>query len=266
MTDKFPRVFLARAGKDGEDEDYVLEHGLAVIGFTGYGSLEHAKDYDDVYKLVAAADPDANPHMVGNYAGQLWAFAISMREGDTVALPRKLTSQVALGTVVGPYKYQRIDGVLRHTRPVKWIRPDVPRSVFKQDLLASFGAAMTVCNITRHDAARRVATVLAGGSDPGQADTVPGETPPKPEGPVEPPEPPVDLTQLAHDQIVEHIQAHFRGHDLARLVDAVLNAEGWTTKVSPPGPDGGVDILAGRGSLGLDQPRLCVQEIGRAHV
>jgi len=39
----------------------------------------------------------------------------------------------------------------------------------------------------------------------------------------------------------------------------VLKADGWVTKVSPAGADGGVDILAGRGSLGLDQPRLCVQ-------
>lgn len=31
------------------------------------------------------------------------------------------------------------------------------------------------------------------------------------------------------------------------------------TKNSPPGADGGVDILAGRGPLGLDDPRLCVQ-------
>ena len=29
--------------------------------------------------------------------------------------------------------------------------------------------------------------------------------------------------------------------------------------ISPPGADGGVDILAGRGSLGLDALRLCVQ-------
>lgn len=48
-------------------------------------------------------------------------------------------------------------------------------------------------------------------------------------------------------------------HPMAKLVDAVLRADGWTTKISPPGPDGGVDILAGRGTLGLDQPRLCVQ-------
>jgi restriction system protein len=42
-------------------------------------------------------------------------------------------------------------------------------------------------------------------------------------------------------------------------VEAVLRADGWITKLSPPGADGGVDILAGRGSLGLDQPKLCVQ-------
>jgi restriction system protein len=43
------------------------------------------------------------------------------------------------------------------------------------------------------------------------------------------------------------------------LVDAVLQAEGYVTHLSPPGPDGGVDILARRGSLGLDGPKLCVQ-------
>ena len=46
---------------------------------------------------------------------------------------------------------------------------------------------------------------------------------------------------------------------MTRVVDAVLQADGWVTTVSPPGADGGVDILAGRGSLGLDAPRLCVQ-------
>ncbi len=36
-------------------------------------------------------------------------------------------------------------------------------------------------------------------------------------------------------------------------------AQGYKTAVSPPGPDGGVDILAGSGLLGFDRPRLCVQ-------
>ena len=61
------------------------------------------------------------------------------------------------------------------------------------------------------------------------------------------------------NQIVAQIQSRFAGHALARLVDAVLQGDGWMTRISVPGPDGGVDILAGRGPLGLDAPRLCVQ-------
>ena len=39
----------------------------------------------------------------------------------------------------------------------------------------------------------------------------------------------------------------------------MLEAEGFKTDVSPPGPDGGVDVFAGRGPLGLDRPNLIAQ-------
>jgi len=42
-------------------------------------------------------------------------------------------------------------------------------------------------------------------------------------------------------------------------VDSILKAEGYVTKPSTPGPDGGVDVLAGRGTLGFEGPKLCVQ-------
>lgn len=258
MNTTTPKIYLARAGGNGEDEVYALDNGLAVIGFREYPSLAGARDYDEILALVKATTPDLRPRAAGNYAGQLWAFAIAMQPGDIVVLPRKLTAQVALGRVKGPYRYEKVEEVWRHTRAVEWIRPDVARSVFGQDLLYSFGAFMTVCNITRNSAEERVAAVLAGKTDPGCL-TLPGK--PSKAGPVitQADEAAIDLGQAAHDQIVAHIQTRFHGHALAHLVDAVLAAEGWVTKLSPPGADGGVDILAGRGSLGLDQPRLCVQ-------
>lgn len=253
------RVFVARAGKNGGDEEYALENNLAIIGFREIPNLSDAKDYDDIFKIVVDTNPELKPRAAGNYAGQLWAFVISMKEGDLVVLPRKLTSQIAIGRVSGPYKYQKVGNEYRHTRPVEWIRLDVPRTAFEQDLLYSFGAFLTVCNISRNDAERRVAAVLAGKSDPGPSISL--IQPSKQEDISEntQPEAAPDLPQIAHDQIVAHIQARFAGHDMAELVDAVLKAEGWVTRVSPPGPDGGADILAGRGSFGLDAPRLCVQ-------
>jgi restriction system protein len=255
-----PKVYLTRGGKLGEDEDAALDGDLAIIGFRDIPSLESTNDYDAVFAIVEAHMPGAKPRAIGNRAGQLWAFAIAMQEGDLVVMPRKLTSQLAIGRVAGPYRYQKLRGDFRHTRAVKWERPDVPRTAFEQDMLHSFGAFMTVCNISRNDAERRVAAVLAGQDDPGALVTLGGHTKkPGASPPTLEPEEVSDLAQLAHDQIVAHIQARFAGHALAGLVDAVLRTDGWVTKVSPPGADGGVDILAGRGSLGLDAPRLCVQ-------
>jgi restriction system protein len=252
------RVYLVRAGSVGEDEQYVLDHNLAVIGFREFSSVENLKQWDQFSPFVKEQQPELKPRAAGNLAGQLWAFSIGMTEGDIVVLPSKLHSQVALGLVTGPYKYQKIGDEFRHTRPVKWARTDVPRTAFQPDLLGSFGAFMTVCRISRNNAEQRIAAVLNGKPDPGLVVNGLKEKQPAVEA-EEAAELYPDLAQLAHDQIVGRIQSHFFGHPMAQLVDAVLQADGWTTKVSPPGPDGGVDILAGRGTLGLDQPRLCVQ-------
>lgn len=68
-----------------------------------------------------------------------------------------------------------------------------------------------------------------------------------------------ELEQLARGQILSYLEQHFKGPDLARVVDGVLRAEGYVTELSPPGPDGDVDIIAGRGTPGLEGPKLCVQ-------
>ncbi len=54
-------------------------------------------------------------------------------------------------------------------------------------------------------------------------------------------------------------EINFSGHELANLINEILLAKGFITKVSSSGPDGGVDILAGSGSLGFDSSKICVQ-------
>ena len=46
---------------------------------------------------------------------------------------------------------------------------------------------------------------------------------------------------------------------MAELVGAILRAQGFSTHISPPGPDGGIDILAAPGTFGFSEPRICVQ-------
>lgn len=69
----------------------------------------------------------------------------------------------------------------------------------------------------------------------------------------------MDIETLAKDQIVDYVNRKYRGHELSRLVEAVLQAQGYVTENAKPGPDGGVDILAGKEPMGFGEPRICVQ-------
>ena len=68
-----------------------------------------------------------------------------------------------------------------------------------------------------------------------------------------------DLAQLARDQIERRISSQFSGHAFTQLIAAILAAQGYRAEVSPPGPDKGIDIVAGQGALGLNGPKLVVQ-------
>jgi restriction system protein len=250
------RVWLVRAGGYGEDEQAALDGGLAIIGFADLPDLGKFRDREQVAQKLLEIDRSRNEHRAGNRARQVWTFRAELQKGDIVVLPRKGTGQIALGKVMGEYKFQAVNGELRHTRPVNWVSPDVPRSVFGQDLLYSFGAFMTVCEITRNNAAERVAAVLARKTDPGapsQAKRDPN-VPAAEEGGAD-----FDIAQAAHDEITAYIRRKFQAHEFARLIDAILRSEGYVTHFSLPGRDGGADILAARGALGLDGPKLCVQ-------
>jgi restriction system protein len=249
-----------RAGGYGEDEETALAQGLAIIGFRNVGDLMKYPSIEAIAEALKKGDKTPNQDRADTWARQLWAFSRVAQEGDTVVLPLKTQpGQIALGVLSGPYAYAKVGDELRHTRKVKWVRPDLPRTTFQQDLLYSFGAFLTVCRIRRNEAERRVAAVLEGKADPGFEDAA--AAPQRPTSTVEASDvtAPADLAQAAQDEIVEYVRRRFPGHDLARLVAAILVAEGYSVQVSPPGPDGGADILAGRGPLGLDSPTLCVQ-------
>lgn len=252
------QIWLVRGGGHGEDEQVALSSGLAVIGFKPVPDLHNFQDLPMLQAALLARDEHSRENRAANHARQLWAFANAMQLGDVVVMPLKTApGHLALGRVNGPYEHAMVGGELRHVRKVKWQRIDLPRSTFKQDLLYSFGAFLTVCRITRNKAEKRVLAVLDGAADPGYeqapvkgapAITDIGESAAT-----------IDLGQAAQDEIVAYMRDKFPAHDLARLVDAVLQAEGYVTHLSPPGPDGGADILAARGPLGLDGPTLCVQ-------
>ncbi|MFI2810371.1 restriction endonuclease [Microbulbifer sp. JSM ZJ756] len=251
-------VWLVRAGGAGEREDFALENNCVVIGWLRLPDLSSVQDKETLKELLVANYPDAGAGKIRNWAGQIWSFCMRIDIGDLVVLPLKSRSSIAIGRVTGSYR-RSPDG--EHQRPVEWLETDLPRSRFDQDILYSFGAFLTVCQIKRNNAEERINAVLSGGSSTwippvAAANTVDDlEGDEEEEAEVSNP----DLEQIARDQIRSYIGQKFRGHDFSRLVAEILKAQGFKTKESPPGADGGIDIIAGKGPMGFDAPRLAVQ-------
>lgn len=238
-------LWLVRAGSKGEQEDYVLENNIAAIGWDELPDLSEVSSKEELATLLEQAYPDASPKTRLNWLSQIWPFCCEMKKGDLVALPSKKRPVIYFGKVMGPYRYapKNPEGA-KHTRPVNWFE-EIPRDRLDQDLLYSLGAFMTVCRIRRNNAEERIKWILEG-SPPSTGESTEAE-------------PPADLEEHALDLIRRHIAKKFKGHRLADLVEAILIAEGYITYSSPKGPDGGVDIVAGREPLGFGAPRLAVQ-------
>ena len=241
-------LWMVRAGSYGENEQGALDNNVVTIGWSEFPDLRQFKTRDDLAKEYSRLFPDANRGKIANHVGKIWRFVHDIQKGDLVGLPLHMQSAIAIGKIESDYEFKTITPTIQHIRKVKWLKT-IPRSSFDQNLLYSFGAFMTVCKIEREDAENKVKKLLQS-KETDIVRAAPTDLSQEEE---------IDIEEYAKDQIIKQIATKFKGHNLARLVDAILKAQGYNTTVSPPGPDGGVDILAAAGPLGFSSPKVCVQ-------
>jgi len=235
----------------------MLDKNLVLYDWSEFPDLRQFKTRAELETMYSKQYPNASPARRGNHVGQLWSYVHDMRSGDLVVVRMKTRGAIAIGKITGPYEF-RADLPVRHAHPATWLQTDLAPDGFGQDLRFSFGVQKTIARISRNDAEARVRAIADGKPDPG---LVVGakQAGPKAEQEDDSAAGLVDLAELARDGIRTYLSHRFTGHELARLVDAILKAQGYETFVSPPGPDGGVDILAGAGAMGFGSPRLVVQ-------
>jgi len=248
-------LWLCRAGRHGEYETKFLNEDRIYLTWDGLSNdlsqLKTRKELDGLLKIVYS---DSKPRTIINWLGQIWPFVKEMKEGDWVVLPSKLkTAAIHFAEIKGPYEFSsKATDPYYHYRNVNWIATDIPRSNFDQDILYSFGAFKTVCQIKRNDAENRIRIMAKADWKTTSIKVTTAKIEDKLDTET-------DLEILARDQIAKLIIRKFKGHGLARLVEALLQAQGYITYRSPEGPDKGIDILAAPGSLGFGNPRICVQ-------
>ncbi|WP_211828728.1 restriction endonuclease [Kistimonas asteriae] len=255
-------VWLVRAGAQGQYEQRFLQEKRIYLTWDDLDiSLYSFEDRGELITHLGQLYGDEKPKRLINNASQIWPFAHAMKLGDRVILPSKTQPVIYVGTITSEYQHKSgAENPYFHWRSVEWETEGVPRSYFSQDLLYSFGAFLTICRITRNNAEARLNEMATSGWQPEtQKQIVSSTAGNSNQTDASDESADSDLEELGHGQIIRMIEAKFKGHNLTRLVKAILEAQGYTCWQSPEGADGGVDILAGDGPMGFGQQRICIE-------
>lgn len=248
-------LWLARAGKYGEHEQAFLSGSFTAICWEdGFQDVDlTGLTREQLREVLERCYPDVKKKTITNWVGQISIPAMVMKQGDLVVMPYKHQSAVAVGVVNSAYIYDSSAPVpYRHQRRIDWVKTSIPRSCFEKDLLFSFGAFSTFCKVERNNAEARVRAALNGLPDTLPAN-VPDATVPEAEDAFS------NLTLTASDQLTGYLERHFKGDRLEVLVEEIFKAQGYFTYRSPRGADRGVDVLAAKGALGFESPKICIQ-------
>ena len=235
------------AGRSGEADELFLKQRLLGLGWSQLGDLSKLPTDRAAFKAkVREAYPNAKDGAINNWAGQLFRFVHEMKPGDFVAYPSKNDRQIHLGRVEGPYRYDpKIAPKYYNVRDVKWLKA-FPRSHFTQGALYEIGSALSLFQIKNY--ADEFFAAMEGKAPP--VPVKEDESVPAVVGEIE------DNTQA---WVIGRLAQETKGHPFAHVVAHLLNVMGYRTRVSPEGPDGGVDIVAHKDELGFEPPIIKVQ-------
>ena len=247
MPNSEPTVWGIHAGKTGDADNLFLKHNVVALGWAKVGDLSILPaDREAFKKKIAEVFPDKKPGAIPLDAGQLFRFIHELAVGDIVVYPSKKDKHIHLGKVTGGYRYDpKLEPGYPNLRPVKWLRA-YPRTHFKQGALYEIGSAMSFFQVKTYTDEFVVALE-------GKAEAVAAETDETVALVAE------DIEQTTRDFVLKRLAQELKGHPLAEFVAHLLGTMGYRTRVSPEGPDGGIDIIAHKDELGFEPPIIKVQ-------
>lgn len=247
MSEKEPTIWGIHGGVAGRADSLFLNKNCVAIGWAEMGDLSLIKPDREAFKAkFAQCYPQAKRGAIPTKAGQLFRFVHEMQVGDMVVYPSKFDRHVHIGRVDGPYQFKpEADAHYPHFHPVKWLN-SFPRTRFTQGALYEIGSALTLFQVKNYAEEFRAALEGKASPPPVSSDeTVAVVT--------------EDIEETTRDFVLKRLAQELKGHPLAEFVAHLLNAMGYRTRVSPEGPDGGVDIIAHKDELGFEPPIIKVQ-------
>jgi restriction system protein len=248
MTTKTEKILWGiHAGRTGDADSLFLKHNVIALGWVDMGDLSSLPDDRDAFKnRLMEVNPGLKERSYWIGAGQIFRFIHEAKNGDLVIYPSKMDRKIHIGEIIGQYRYQpNIEPNYPQHRPVKWLKAFL-RTKFSQGALYEIGSAMGFFQVKNY--ADEYLAALSG-----QEPSPPPKRDESVSYVVE------EIEQNTRDFILKTLAQELKGHALAEFVAHLLGTMGYQTRLSPEGPDGGIDIIAHKDELGFEPPIIKVQ-------
>lgn len=245
-------IWMLRAGENAMYIDEFLA-GTVSIGWHEIGSLENLTTQEKIYNAFNLAFPHSTRGQVSAAVAVLYKFRTVMQVGDRVLTYYPSRRTYSIGTVSSEYTFEeagRHDHP--HVRSVRW-ESTVGRDSLSLTVRNSLGSVLTMFAINKENwaeiealisepntlAAPQGAQALSVSNDLKEDFVLTRD----------------DLREKTHELIKDKIVG-LSPDEMEQLTAALLRAMGFKARVSPKGPDRGIDVFASPDGLGLEEPRI----------
>lgn len=237
---------MVRASRGGQLFDEFRDKKAVAIGWRDVGDLKQFANKASLIKAIQQIWPDWKEGKYQSSASQLIRFRDQVKEGHRVITYNSERRVYLIGTISGPYEHNPgLVTTYDSTHPVDW-ENEIDRDSLSTGTRNRLGSTLTLFKVMDF-AAKEIESVLRG---------VPVKT-------LESDETTEETTKEdIKEQSSEHIKdkiINLDPYDFQDLVAGLLRAMGYKTRVSPPGADRGIDIIASPDGFGFEQPRIVVE-------
>lgn len=245
---EYKQGWMVRAGRGGIYIDQFRE-GIVAIGWSRLRNLNQYDTLDALREAFIEAYGNDKPSQTNNAVAMIRKFRDEVSVGDMAVTYSSDIRQYLVGKISGEYEYvpsQDEEMPYHHVRKVDWIG-EVSRDILSTNTKNSLGSTLTLFNLNP-DVIDELERALSGELLSPERDEA------------------IEDVELLKDQIVsqshelikDKIQA-LSPEEMEELGAALMRAMGYKAKISPKGPDRGVDVIASPDGLGLTQPRIKVE-------
>lgn len=246
--------WMIRAGTDQILADKVEKAKAIAIGWHELGNLDSLVSRDDFKARYEQVLPEHSSTRRAVNSGQIYRFVRELKDGDQILTYLKDSRQYVVGQLTGDYRYDptAFGDEYPHIRAVKWLKK-IPRDAFSPAARDTLGSILTLFSL--NSVAGELSELIQ------RSETQPAATVVRIEPSITEVETPpyVDEVRARADELIADMISKLDPYDFQDLVAAVLRAMGFNAVSSPPGQDGGVDIIAHPDAFGFAEPRIVAQ-------